>query len=67
MEKEFIRDFNPETTSLIEIIDYLEKSPDCKVKLQDEYQTLTYERVNDARGYMKAVRIVETGEIIQTI
>lgn len=66
MEKDFIRNFNPKTTSMIDIIDYLGKSPDYKVRLQDKNQTLTYERVNDARGYMKAVRIVETGEIIET-
>ncbi len=63
--KETIRNFNPETTTMIDIIDYLGKSPDCKVQLQDEEQTLTYERVNDERGYMKAVRVIETGEIIE--
>ena len=62
--KETIRNFNPETTTMIDIIDYLGKSPDCKVRLQDSCQTLTYERVNDERGYMKAVRLIETGEII---
>ena len=62
--EEIIRNFNPETTTMIDIIDYLGKSPDCKVRLQDEYQTLTYERINDERGYMKAVRLIETGEII---
>lgn len=65
MQKEIIRNFNPETTTMIDIIDYLGKSPDCKVRLQDEYQTLTYERVNDKHGYMTGIRVIETGEIIE--
>ena len=48
----------------MDIFDYLGKSPDMMVRLQDKEQTLTYERVNDERGFMKAVRIQETSEII---
>ncbi len=63
--EEITRNFNPETTTMIDIIDYLGKSPDCKVRLQDECQTLTYERVNNERGSMIGVRVIETGEIIE--
>lgn len=61
---EFIRSMNPKTTTMMDIIDYLGKSPDCKVRLQGKEQTLTYERVNDERGFMRAIRIIETGEEI---
>jgi hypothetical protein len=59
-----IKHFNPRTTSVMDIIHYLEKSPDMMVRLQSSEQTLTYERVNDERGFMKALRLIETGEII---
>ncbi len=57
-----IRNFNPKTTTLMNIIDYLGKTPGVKVRLQGTEQTLTYERVNNERGFMTAVRLIETGE-----
>jgi hypothetical protein len=59
-----IKHLNPKTTSMMDIFDYLGKSPEMIVRLQGSEQTLTYERVNDDRGFMKAVRLQETGEII---
>lgn len=59
-----IRNFNPKTTTMMDIIDYLGKTSGVKVRLQGREQTLTYERLDDERGFMKAVRIVETGEEI---
>lgn len=64
MSEKLIRNFNPKTTSLMDIIDYLGKTPGVNVRLQGEEQTLTYERVNDERGFQRAVRIIETGEEI---
>lgn len=59
-----IRNFNAKTTTAMDIISYLGSSPGTVVQLQGTEQTLTYERVNDERGFMKAIRVVETGEEI---
>lgn len=48
----------------MDIFNYLNSSPDMRIQLIQGKKTLTYERVNDARGFMESVRIVETGEII---
>jgi hypothetical protein len=38
--------------------------PNESVQIKGDNGTLTYERVDDERGYMKAARVVETGEEI---
>jgi hypothetical protein len=54
----------PVTATALEIIDYLGSHPTEKVQTKGDSGTLTYERINDDRGYMKAARILETGEEI---
>ena len=57
---EHIREFNYRTISFLDIVSYLNTNPDFKIRLNGD-RLLTYERVNDEKGYMVAVRILETG------
>jgi hypothetical protein len=54
----------PTTATTLDIIDYLGSHPNESVQIKGDNGTLTYERVDDERGYMKAARVVETGEEI---
>jgi hypothetical protein len=54
----------PVTATALDIIDYLGSHPNESVQVKGEGRMLTYERVNDEKGHMKAARIVETGEEI---
>lgn len=49
-------------TSTIEIIDFLGKFPGWIVRISDEAQTLTYQRINDEQGFMKGIKCLESGE-----
>lgn len=52
----------PVTASTIEIIDCLGSNPGYLVQTCEDHRTLTYKRINDQRGFIKAVRVLETGE-----
>ncbi|MBP5974486.1 hypothetical protein HW132_17565 [Brasilonema sp. CT11] len=54
----------PVSATTLDIIDYLGSHPNESVQIKSDGKKLTYERVNDERGHMKAARIVETGEEI---
>ena len=54
----------PTTATTLDIIDYLGSHPNETVQIKGDGRALTYERVNDEKGHMKAARIVETGEEI---
>jgi hypothetical protein len=54
----------PTTATTLDIIDYLGGHPNESVQIKGDGRVLTYERVNDEKGHMKAARIVETGEEI---
>jgi uncharacterized coiled-coil protein SlyX/cell division protein FtsB len=52
----------PITATTLDIIDYLGSHPNESVQIKGEGRVLTYERIDDERGYIKAVRDMETGE-----
>jgi hypothetical protein len=38
--------------------------PDESVQIKGDSGTLTYQRIDDEKGFMKAARVLETGEEI---
>jgi hypothetical protein len=51
-------------TTLEEITDYLGCHPRTQIKITNGSETLTWVRINDEKGFMKAVKILETGKVI---
>lgn len=54
----------PVSATTLDIIDYLGSHPEESIQIKSDGKKLTYERVDDEKEHMKAVRIVETGEEI---
>jgi cell division protein FtsB len=54
----------PTTATALDIIGYLGSHPDESVQIKGDSGTLTYQRIDDEKGFMKAARVLETGEEI---